>query len=403
MRWSEREAVSDGGKALTGRDRDDAESRRVRVAIVSPDHWARVMGGAEYQAMLLADRLHERHDVEVSYFVARAGDRTEFESHRVICVGRGGILSRYGNFWDAVRLYRALGDFKPDVIYQRVGGAYTGVSAWYAKRNSIKLIWHVANEADTDERPSLVSTFRRPHHFVERYLLDYGRRRADRIIVQSERQKQLLKKNLDLKVFRVIRNFHPLPEETINKDSGLLICWIANLKIIKSPERLFDIAGYLEDLKNIRFKMIGQPYPEASLQREFERRLSAHDNVDYIGGLTQEEVNRILGRASLLVNTSPREGFSNVFIQAWMREVPVLTLGVNPDQLLDNSNLGGAFEDARELAAAIRELSQQPHRLVSMGNYCRKFARSDFSMNNADELADLIIESTRELSVFEED
>jgi glycosyltransferase involved in cell wall biosynthesis len=143
--------------------------------------------------------------------------------------------------------------------------------------------------------------------------------------------------------------------------------------------------------------MIGHPYPEESLQRAFERRLSEHDNVDYIGELTQDEVNKMLGRASLLVNTSPREGFSNVFIQAWMREVPVLTLGVNPDRLLDDGQLGGAFGSASELAAAIRELTRQPERLASMGKHCRDFAMSNFSMSNADALADLIVKSAREL------
>lgn len=377
-------------------------SQKLRVAIVSPDHWYRVMGGAEYQAMLLADRLHEKHEVDIHYFVARAGERTEFQSHRVIPVGREGFLSRYGSFWDVFRLYRALTEFSPDVIYQRVGCAYTGVVARYAMQNRISCIWHVANEADTDRMPPVYRVFSKPHFFLERYLLNFGRRRVDKIVVQSERQAKLLRRNLGLEAYRVIRNFHPVPQENVEKDENFIVCWIANLKLLKKPERFLEIAGHLEDLGHVRFVIVGRPYPESHLQQTFEHRLSAHDNVDYIEGLPQEDINKLLLRSRILVNTSPREGFSNVFIQAWMREVPVLTLGVNPDGLLDDGYLGGAFESTGALADSLRDLAQAPNRLSVMGKRCREVALAKFSMCNADELADLIVKSAEHSQMYRE-
>ena len=71
---------------------------------------------------------------------------------------------------------------------------------------------------------------------------------------------------------------------------------------------------------------------------------------------THEDVNKLLERSHLLVNTSKWEGFSNTFIQAWMRSVPVMTLGVNPDGLLDNSYLGCNHVSTAEIASSIREL-----------------------------------------------
>jgi glycosyltransferase involved in cell wall biosynthesis len=367
--------------------------RQLRIAIVTPEHWSRVMGGAEYQTMLLADLLHRKHDAEICFFVARAGKQANFDSHRVVCVGRDGFLSRYGNFWDVFRLSRALRKFAPDVIYQRVGCSYTGVVARYSKKRGIDCIWHVANEADTDPAPSLLRAFRKPHFVLERLLFDFGRRRMARIVVQSERQARLLRDNLGLDAYRMIRNFHPVPREVGEKDDTFTVCWVANLKPIKNPELLFEIAGQLNDLENVRFIMVGRPYTDKRLQQAFDRKLSEHGNVDYIDGLSQEDVNSLLARSQLLVNTSPREGFSNVFIQAWLRRVPVFTLGVNPDGLLDDGSLGAAFDSPEALAEKIRYMTQAPDRLEAMGERCREVAAKMFSMDNADELGELIVKS----------
>jgi len=361
----------------------------LRVAVVSPEHSACVMGGAEYQAKLLIERLWRNLGAEVVYFAANAPETRTFETHSVVRVGRNGFMRRYGNFWDFFRLQRALRRFRPHVIYQRVGGAYTGICALYARRANIPMVWHIANEADCDKLPSLTSLFRRPHFFVERLLMRFGGRNADRIVVQSETQARLLRKNLN-RESTLIHNFHPLPRKSEIADKKPIVLWVANLKPLKRPEAMLEIAGYLEDAGEIRFVMVGRPFLRSSLQLQFEESLSKHKNVEYIAGASQDEVNKLLQISSLLVNTSSREGFSNAFIQAWMRGVPVLTLGVNPDDLLDGGDLGRACASTKEIADQIRFLSNRGDRLAQMGKRCREFAIAKFSMKNADDLTGLI-------------
>ena len=54
-------------------DSSHAKGLIKRVAIVSPEHWCRVMGGAEYQVQLLMRRLQEAEEVDIRYFAARTG------------------------------------------------------------------------------------------------------------------------------------------------------------------------------------------------------------------------------------------------------------------------------------------------------------------------------------------
>jgi glycosyltransferase involved in cell wall biosynthesis len=370
----------------------------IRVAVVVPGHWDFSMGGSEYQAKLLIEVLHQKFGADIAYFAAKVGDKRDFSDHRVIRSGRTTSLRKYGHFWDYFSLQRALGEFAPDVIYQRVSCAYTGIAARYATRCGVPLIWHISSDKVCAEPPGIGQFFRRPHAIIETYLANWGAARADLVVAQTKDQAKMLVENFGRGVDKLVRNFHPLPPVAEKHGDRFRVVWIANLKALKRPGLFLEIAALLSDMPGVEFLVVGKPYGSGTEQSRFEELVNQQSNVRYLGPVAQDDANQLLEQSHLLLNTSKWEGFPNTFIQAWMRSVPVITLGVNPEGLLDDSYLGFSHDSVNDAADSIRRLFANPDTLANMGKKCRQFAAQNFSMKNALELAGLIADTAIEQS-----
>ena len=372
--------------------------RQIRVAIVVPTHWDFLMGGAQLQAKILLEELVSRPGVDVNYLASRVNpDAKTGSDYTLTQIAKPGALHRYGLFWDFLSLQRRLTEYQPHVIYQRVATAYTGISARYAQKNNIPMIWHVANSTDCAVSRFGLSAIRRPHGYLEKSLIEYGLKNADTIVVQNKDQQDQLRNNFGKENAVLIPNFHPVPPIPEEREaSPLRLIWIANLKDNKQPQAMVDIARKLEHHSDLQITMVGAPHLqiEQEKQESFERSISDLSNLTYTGAIPLEEVNSLLEQSHLLVNTSVKEGFSNTFIQAWMRCVPVFTLGVNPDNRLDGGALGTSFSSIEALVAAVEDLKQNRSQLVENGRAAREIAKRDFSLDNASTLADLVLSKT---------
>lgn len=364
--------------------------RKTRLCVVVPTHWEAQMGGSQYQARLLIERLLQRGDYEVHYVTRRAapGHRpTGYQIHRI---GRGRRIA--GTFvQDAPELWSLLARLKPDVVYQRVGCAYTGVAANYCRRRGARMVWHVALDTDVLPRRFGISP-RLPLQWLEQRCLDYGIRHADQIVVQNLEQGAALRQHYGRQYSAHIPNFHPLPAGQLVKSAApVTVCWVANLKPSKRPHLFLRLAGELASLPGVEWVMAGaRPTDPAELD-EFERQLGATPNVRYVGALSQDEVNALLERSHVFVNTSAREGFANTFIQCWLRKVLVVSLSVNPDGMFDGDRYGlSAGDDFDRLKLQTMRAIQDAQFRETVGNAALEYARERFSERNIDQLIDML-------------
>jgi glycosyltransferase involved in cell wall biosynthesis len=179
----------------------------------------------------------------------------------------------------------------------------------------------------------------------------------------------------------VIKNWHPTPK-IIKKENKLIrVLWIANLKPIKRHYLFLELTEKLKKIDNVEFIIIGR-----SEKKGFSNDIIKYKNVIYLGEISQEEVNIELSKSHILVNTSISEGFSNTFIQAWMRSVPVVSLNVNPDNIIPTEKIGFISLTIEQLILDVEKLILN-HKLRSeMANKSRLYAAKHHSINNVNTL-----------------
>ena len=162
----------------------DKMEKKLKVCILTPIHFSALTGGAEYQIMLLIEALKKTNKYEVFYVCQKADENYIPDGHQICLINSSRMPGSWVSFFGAKLIYAALKKIKPSIIYQRVGGLYTGVGAYYAKKYNAKIIWHVSSDRNL--------VFQWKNNFkeelftlTERMFLNYGIKNSTAIIAQT--------------------------------------------------------------------------------------------------------------------------------------------------------------------------------------------------------------------------
>jgi glycosyltransferase involved in cell wall biosynthesis len=363
----------------------------VKICIVVPAHWEAIMGGSQYQAQQFVEHLLATGAHEIHYLARHVSDMFRPAGYEVTRIASPRGWKRYGEFTDSSALLKLLERLAPDVIYQRVGCAYTGVAAYYARLRRKRCTWHVAH--DQEVMPwSGPLTRNAPFRYIDKKLLEYGVRNADAVVTQTRQQAQYLRRHYGRNADAVIPNYHPLPKTEAAAKAGRRVVWVANLKPWKRPEAFLRLARDLGGMGDVEFVMIGgrlgKPEWCDSISREAERLR----NVRYLGAQPQAVVNEVLAGADVFVNTSTQEGFANTFIQSWLRGVPVLSLSVDPDGILSEQDIGACCGTYEALRSKLTDLLADDGARRRMGEEARRYAEKTYANpDNLERLARIVM------------
>ena len=212
---------------------------------------------------------------------------------------------------------------------------------------------------------------------IQRFLFVTGVSKCNQIIVQNSAQKQTISTEFGQDSI-VVYNSHPIVNKYNNSRKNTIL-FIAIFKPFKRVELFCQLANKLAD-KKYKFILIGENFADPKRKREMSKIIE-QSNIQYLGFKSIEEINKILNNAKLLVNTSTFEGFSNTFIQAWMRGVPVISLKANPDNLLSKEKLGFICNDNLDKAAEKIEYLMKNERVwKEYSQRCYDFANENFNV-----------------------
>jgi len=207
-------------------------------------------------------------------------------------------------------------------------------------------------------------------------LNQYSLNNADLVVVQSQYQQTEYRKRFgrDCVLIRNpidIDNTLKVPEAAVDTPGNGIqadyALWVGRTDHMnqKRPELCIELARRVPEA---RFVMILNPHVQAAYDQLAQ---SVPENVTLIPGVPYDRIEDYFRKASILVSTSRLEGFPNVFIQAAKFQVPILSLDVDPDGMLESHKCGvicgGDFEQMVKSFELLRNDTQQRETMGQAG------------------------------------
>lgn len=121
-----------------------------------------------------------------------------------------------------------------------------------------------------------------------------------------------------------------------NNSSGNYFIVVGSLNSLKGIYNLKHLISILD--KNTIIEIVGQPTDKGS--KKVYEELRKFENVILTGRLNHSDTISHIANAKALINTSNFEGFPNIFLEAWATGVPVISLKINPDNIINHYKLG---------------------------------------------------------------
>ena len=331
------------------------------------------IGGEQVQQTLLAKAFARRgypvSMITADYGQAEGASWDRVRTHKAFALRDGlPVLRFFHPRWSG--LWSAMKRSQADIFYTSCGGAIVGQIAMYCTRHGHRMVFRVASDADCEPELPLIKYWR------DKKLYEYGLRRADCVLVQSERQRELLKRNFGVDSIVAGMLVESGGELRDFDDRTFSAIWINNFRTLKRADRLLDAAQSLVDLD---FHLVGGAAP--GFQNYFDEicaRARTQPNVSVHGQVPYHDVNEFYEQARVYVNTSEIEGFPNSYLQAWVRGTPVIAY-FDPDGLIAREGLGVAVSTQEELIEAIRILTTDATRWREASQRCRDFMQRRFS------------------------
>ncbi|UWX55005.1 glycosyltransferase [Maribacter litopenaei] len=346
--------------------------RKLKICMFVP-FYPIVKGGAEYQSKLIAVKLKEiGHEI---IFVSDG-----LQGGKVEMIQGFKVFGTYppSSPIDKLTLYKFYLDFfkkvltqeKPDIVYQRILNTYTLRASKISNSLNIPFVLHIADNYSVE--------FNGWKGFFKRLMFQQILKAKIDVICQTEYQYTRIKGLGEINR-NIISNMHPRSMTTIQRKDENLILWIGNVRPVKQLEVYIWMAKRLIHTQ-YKFMIIGDiPKNEYGIQLIAEIEKSC--NITYVGQRDNKYINEELAGASLLVNTSISEGFSNTFIQAWMCGTPVLSLNSDPDGVMKRYGLGiscsGSKERMLDEIGTILKVSSYEER----SNRIKAIAENQFSID----------------------
>lgn len=324
-------------------------------------------GGAELMQVLISKEL------------ARAGYRVVFitfrDSNNMDEIIDGiSILKSYSRL-DGLSLFKRFRFIwqclkKADADFYVHSSSFPGIAAIYCLINKKAFVNWVASD-----RNVLLRNIGKKNSILAKIALYIDIKLSRLILVQNMYQKKTLYR-LYSKESILIKNPILITDRVSQSGNiGDYILWVGTIRSIKRPDIFLRLA---KSLPEYNFLMVGgTDINESNLYVTIKEAAKSIPNLDFLGFVPHQKINKYYNNAIAVVNTSDAEGYPNVFLEAWMNYTPIISLNVDPDYIIRKYHLGyhsGSFENMIE---DIKRIINNPQLRYSIGVNGRRYVEAE--------------------------
>ena len=331
------------------------------ITIFAPSVWPffqpgeiKHIGGAEKQVYSLAGMMAD-YGVRVHLLTINLGARPAKLPANLVVVGTwttGSSLLAKG-FGLIRRIVTAR-----EPVYVRSPSLVNGLVVFLGRMLRKRVVLGLASD---------LSCIRLPGKKFRNFVISATLKLSSEIVAQTQDQQRLLSEHFGVNaiVFNnvvALRSYEGSRAASF-EDRHIDVVWVGSIEPRKGLEDVMEIASLLPENS---FSLIGTSPPgQDRYLRSVSKRLAEHPNVTIEGFVTPEALPPRMADCKLLLHTSrpvvgnlTKEGFPNVFLEAWASGVVVVSLHADPDQLLSSEKLGLRCSSLGEAEAAIRRLTR---------------------------------------------
>jgi len=343
-------------------------------------------GGAEYQCRIIADHLKQKYDIFfISYEGVYPNTVNVIDGYKIYSITPYPSYNRKLLYFPVAQtIFRILEKEKPDIIYQRILNSFSYHLSKYSKNKKIPYFIHVADNYSLQLNQLCLTTT------VRKWMLNKVKKNEHcKFIIQTSFQKKLLEKQ-GIRPLQKVYNMHPFDKvQTFEKylckkKKGLFkVLWIGSARPVKRMNLFLDLAELFKNENKFSFHIIGRIEKTNTFNEELIKKIEKNNTLHYHGEQSNDYVNKEISTSNVIINTSLNEGFSNVFIQAWLRGVPVISLNSNPDELFNKYNLGYFCDNNFDkLVYNLKKIEKDKDVYIHMAEKSYNVSRQLFNIEN---------------------
>ena len=329
-----------------------------------------IVGGAELQSVLLGRELAKR-DFDVSFIVLDYGQPSPELVDGIRVIKSYPATTPIGIRFTTARLvWRALSQADADIYYGFRGVA--GIVALYCLLKRKRLVIGIPSDMEVGEERSEKGN-------IYNWLWRFDLKVANRVITQTKYQHDMLEKRFRRESV-MIPAFHLVESKILQKSAPPVVLWVSTIRPQwKQPELFLKLASALPDA---RFQMIGGPSEDKKFYESIKEQASKIPNLDFVGFVPHHEVGEYFEKASIFVNTSDVEGFPNTFLEAWSRYTPVVSLNIDPDEVICEHKLGLHSRTFERMVEYIRLLLSNDKLRQELGENGRRYVEQEHDLKS---------------------